>query len=279
MNFTAKRYRIGEYKVYCPNIRLVNDHNIHDMEKEPWFTERYFREWSVIFKVYQKVSIRNAHFNYRDPNEYLHALGKFWLNDRVSLRDYRKIYRAGYYQHDLLLIISSAIQKRVHPIEEPYGNVATLPGLEWYLHRNTTKVCRKVDIDRVINYAATEWPDVPYIYSVRDWSVPGDPVLRGSLIAPKVTEWWIWLQNRRQGRLEYASAYLDGNVWVFDLALSELYTNFKQINKIGDFGDCVEAGGIFTHGWVCKWPRHIEVSRGLSLKEREKMESRNTKAI
>jgi hypothetical protein len=281
MNLTAKRYRIGQYVVYCPNIRLVNDHNIHDMEKEPLFTKRYFTQWSVIFKVYQKISILHAHLNYDDPPEYLDAVGKFWLNDRVSLTDFRKIYRERYYQVDLLLIMSGAIQKRAHPIEESCGDVATLPGLEWYLHRHTTNMRRVVDIDRVIRYAETGWSDLRYIYSVRDWRVPGDPILRGSLIAPEVTEWWIWLRQSRQGQLEYASAYLDGKVWVFDFASSELYTNFRQIVKIGDFGASTETRGSFTQGWVCKWPRFIEVAGGPSLRDMEKMrnEARESKAL
>jgi hypothetical protein len=280
MNFTAKRYRIGGKITYCPNVRLINDHNIHEIEKEPLFTERYFKQWSVIFKVYQKVSIRHAHLNHDDPPEYLQAVGKFWLNDRVSLGDFRYIYREGYYQLDLLMIISGAIQKRAHPIEEPCGDVATLPGLEWYLHRHTTNMRRAVDLDSVINYAGTGWWDLRYVYSVRDWKVPEDS-LCGSLIAPAVTEWWIWARTRTQGLLQYALAYLDGKVWVFDFAYSELYTNFKQHSKIGDFGECVETVGGFTQRWVCKWPRFIEVSGGLSLRDKEEMmsEARKTTAM
>jgi hypothetical protein len=262
MNMHALRYRIGHDIVYCPKIRLVNDQNIHEMEKEPVFDKRYFRQWSVIFKAYQKVSTRHVHCNNLDDKDYLDAVGKFWLNDRISLRDLRHIYRWGLcYLCDLLLIISPILQKRALPIEEPYGNIITRPGFEWCLHRNTTKMRRNVDLERVVSYAGTQWPTVPFIYSVRDWSVPGDPGLRGSLIVPKATEWWIWMWNGPHKQLEYALAYLDGNVWVFSFSNSKLYTNFKQTEKIGDFGDCVEFKGIFENGWVSRWPRTIEMLR------------------
>ena len=143
-HYTAQRYRAGESVIYCPNIRLINDNNIHDLEKEPLFSEQYFTQWSVIFKVYQKISIRNAHLNYGNPLEYLHTVGKFWLNDRVSLGDFRNIYRERHYQSGLLLILSNAILNRAHPIEESCGDVATLPGLEWYLYRHTTHAHRTV---------------------------------------------------------------------------------------------------------------------------------------
>jgi hypothetical protein len=156
MNFTVKYQQIGEHKGYYPNIHFITDENIHEMEKDQLFKERYFRQWSIIFKVYQKICIRNADRIYHGAHTHLVAIGKFWLNDRVSLGDFRSTVHDHPEENlDLLLILARPIQRRACPIERPCGDVATLPGLEWYLHRNTTTMRLMIDIDRVINYVGT----------------------------------------------------------------------------------------------------------------------------
>jgi hypothetical protein len=72
--------------------------------------------------------------------------------------------------------------------------------------------------------------------------------------------------------LEYAAAYVDGKVWVFDFSFVELNTNFEVVGKVGEFGDCVEREGLYSRYWVRKWPRHIERRCGkLSIQDREEL--------
>jgi hypothetical protein len=184
MKFTAKCQQIGDHEGYYPNIHFITDENIHQWEKEKSFTERYFTEWSVIFKVYQKISIRHADYNYEDENPYLDAIGKFWLNDRLSFGDFRATVRDHpEEQLDVFLILGQVIQKRSCSIERATGDVATLPDLEWlYLHRNAKIIRRPIEISPVINYVVTRWWKPRYLYSIRDWRIPSDPTLCGSLI-------------------------------------------------------------------------------------------------
>lgn len=49
----------------------------------------------------------------------------------------------------------------------------------------------------------------------------------------------------RNASIEYASAYHDGKVWLFDFGFVELYTNFELVGKLGDFGDCVLREGNY----------------------------------
>jgi hypothetical protein len=47
----------------------------------------------------------------------------------------------------------------------------------------------------------------------------------------------------RNASIEYASAYHDGKVWLFDFGFVELYTNFELVGKLGD---CVLREGNYS---------------------------------
>lgn len=130
----------------------------------------------------------------------------------------------------------------------------------------------QVDIDPVINYVATGWWKPRQLYSVRDWKVPQDPTLRGSLICPQAKEWWIWPYSfLNWASLHFAAAYVDDKVWVFDFSCVRVYTNFEFGEKVGEFGECRERGGVYLRFWERKWPRHIETMGLMSIADREEM--------
>jgi hypothetical protein len=60
-----------------------------------------------------------------------------------------------------------------------------------------------------------------------------------------------------EGNLNYAAAYHEGKLWLFDFWSVELYTNFELVGKLGEFGDSVQWTGSYSRYWVRKWPRGI----------------------
>lgn len=95
-----------------------------------------------------------------------------------------------------------------------------------------------------------------FAYSVGDWTTPDDPKLCSSIIAPEVREWWVW-QRGESGHMKVFTGYHEKKAWVCWQG-KELYTNFEQIEQIGDFqGNELLISG-YQNCWVSKWPHIAE---------------------
>lgn len=170
--------------------------------------------------------------------ELVQRYGNFHLNPRLTIANVHSLYM----DHDpisVLLVLGSFIERKKFPIppksklygracrktrivQNPLHITSTFSKL---LYRTEDPVS-KLDLIAFRVYSVQKW------YSLFAENVGQDATIASWQVAPEVTEWWVW-RDERHGL--YFAGYEDDKAWIVDARKLEVSTGFgrKKLIMVG----------------------------------------------